>query len=490
MLPAILRRAMPLGLAIAALFMSGTAMAATKIPRIMAVGDSITEGGTTFENYRFPLWEKLFAAGYTVEFVGSKASKTRIGPLRHEGYSGKNAEFLAETLKKKFPAHPADILLIHAGHNHEAKSKPIPGIIAAHEAMIRTARKTRPGVNILVAQVILSGKLPKYAYLADLNKALAAMVGKLDTPKSRVILVDMASGFDWRVDTIQDHVHPNAQGAAKMADRWFDALRSVLPAPEPRFVPEKVVYKKPDGKELKLHIFRPEGHTPDRRAPAIVFFFGGGWVQGTPIQFYSECTHFARQGIVTISAEYRISSVHGTRPFASVADAKSAIRWVRQNAEKLGVDPAKIIGAGGSAGGHIAAAAALVPGLDDPSDNLEISPRPDLLLLWYPVLDNGPTGYGPPDVKARFREFSPFHQDLSKAPPTLIFLGTKDGYLPEARAKEFEAAMRKAGRECSIHWFPGGVHPVYHYSKGPSPQRAEVLKSADAFLLRHGLITK
>lgn len=46
------------------------------------VGDSITEGGKSFSNYRYPLWEKLHAAGYHVEFVGSRTSKSRVGPLR------------------------------------------------------------------------------------------------------------------------------------------------------------------------------------------------------------------------------------------------------------------------------------------------------------------------------------------------------------------------------------------------------------------------
>ena len=60
--------------------------------------------------------------------------------------------------------------------------------------------------------------------------------------------------------------------------------------------------------------------------PAIVFFFGGGWTTGTPIQFYPECAHFAAKGFVAISADYRIASVNRTTPFESVADGKSAIR--------------------------------------------------------------------------------------------------------------------------------------------------------------------
>ena len=101
-----------------------TAQAAEKkIYRLLPVGDSITEGGITFSNYRFPLWEKLFEAGYLVEFVGSRSSDTRIGPLQHEGHSGKNAEFLAGAVENYFRTNSADIMLIHSGHTDGRRIK-------------------------------------------------------------------------------------------------------------------------------------------------------------------------------------------------------------------------------------------------------------------------------------------------------------------------------------------------------------------------------
>ena len=119
-----------------------------------------------------------------------------------------------------------------------------------------------------------------------------------------------------------------------------------------------------------------------------------------------------------------------------------------------------------------------------------IPPRPDALLLWYPVIDNGPDGYGPPEVKARYKEFSPFHQNLEKAPPTLILLGTRDAYLSTKRAGEFQNAMRAAGRQCEVKWFEGAVHPIYPYRLGDSPLRKVALDAADAFLIRHGIIAR
>lgn len=198
-----------------------------RVWRILPAGDSITEGGTTFVCYREPLLRLLTNAGFRVEFTGSRGA----APLRHEGYGGRNAEFLASVIGKSFREHPADVVLIHAGHNHFIEEKPVAGIVAATEAMIRSVREVNPKVAVLVAQVIPSGKLPKYSYIPELNEALAKLAARLDGPGQPVRTVDQATGFDWRTDTIADHVHPNAQGGAKMAARWFEALKPILGVP-------------------------------------------------------------------------------------------------------------------------------------------------------------------------------------------------------------------------------------------------------------------
>jgi lysophospholipase L1-like esterase len=198
--------------------------------RIMAVGDSITAGADFFATYRVPLRDKLFAAGHRVEFVGTQMTET-AGPLAHEGYGGKNTAYLARTVPANFRAHPADIVLLHSGHNHSVEEQPIPAILAATETLIAAFRETNPRVTVLLAQVIPAGKLPKYAYIPELNTALAQLAARLDRPGQRVIAVDHATGFDWKTDTVSDLVHPNAAGAEKIAQAWFEALQKILPAP-------------------------------------------------------------------------------------------------------------------------------------------------------------------------------------------------------------------------------------------------------------------
>ena len=100
-----------------------------------------------------------------------------------------------------------------------------------------------PTVIVLLAQVIPAGKLPKYSYLPELNAELAHLAAKLHAPAQPVLLVDQATGFDWRTDTGGDFVHPNAAGGAKIAQRWFEALQPLLRTPPPRVVSSDVTRK-------------------------------------------------------------------------------------------------------------------------------------------------------------------------------------------------------------------------------------------------------
>ena len=193
--------------------------------RIMAVGDSITQGGKTFATYRIPLAAKLQAAGVRFVFVGSQKTDTPQGPLWHEGYGGKNAEFLAGLMPQKLKQMKPDVILLHCGHNHSAEEKPVSGIVAAQRTIIEAARKQNPKVVVLLALVIPSGKLPKYGYLPELNQASVLLARELSRPDAPVMVVDQFTGFDPQKDTILDKVHPNALGAEKMANKWFLALK-------------------------------------------------------------------------------------------------------------------------------------------------------------------------------------------------------------------------------------------------------------------------
>lgn len=201
-----------------------------KVWTILALGDSITAGGEAFHSYRGPLARMIRKSGFAVRWVGSRTTSSDEPALAQDGYPGKPVEFLAANMERIYSAHPADIILLHAGHNHAAQENPIPGIVASTREIVAITRRINPCVVILLAQVIPSGKLPKYAYIPELNVQLASLALELSSKNSPVILVNQAKGFDVSADTIGDRVHPNEKGAVKMAHAWFDALLPILAA--------------------------------------------------------------------------------------------------------------------------------------------------------------------------------------------------------------------------------------------------------------------
>jgi len=263
-------------------------------------------------------------------------------------------------------------------------------------------------------------------------------------------------------------------------------LTSVLWADDP----DLQIYKEVDGYSLNLHIFRSPAHISGAAPkPAIVFFFGGGWAGGTPTQFYPQCEYLADRGMVAMAAEYRVKSRHNTTPFECVMDGKSALRWIRKNAAKLGVDPERIGAGGGSAGGHVAAAVATVPGLNEEGEDLSISCLPDTLVLFNPVYDNGPGGFGYPKLKDRYREISPMHNLREGMPPTIVFLGDQDKLIPVPTAEKFRDEMRKLGNRSELVVYPGQSHGFFNQGK-PGGGYLKTLQEMDKFLNSLGWLEK
>jgi len=156
------------------------------------------------------------------------------------------------------------------------------------------------------------------------------------------------------------------------------------------------------------------------------------------------------RGLICFRVDYRVKSRQGTSPFESLKDAKSAIRFIREHAEDLHVDPQRIVASGGSAGGHLAAATALVTSFNEGSDQLSYSSVPNALVLFNPVIDNGPGGYGYERIGEAYKDFSPLHNIREGAPPTIFFLGTQDKLIPVETARYYKTVMEKVGSRCDL----------------------------------------
>ena len=250
-------------------------------------------------------------------------------------------------------------------------------------------------------------------------------------------------------------------------------------------------YKEASGAKLRLYLFKPEGHQAGDKRPAIVFFFGGGWNGGSPKQFEPHARYLASRGMVAIVADYRVKSRQKTSPFECVKDGKSAVRWLRKNAGRLGIDPSRLAAGGGSAGGHVAAATGTFPGLEEEGEDTSVSSLPNALVLFNPVFDNGPTGYGHSRVKDRFREISPIHNLSKKTPPTIVFLGTKDKLVPVATAQRYKELMEKSGGRCDLHLYKDQPHGFFN---GPdrggsfNPYYLKTVTAMDKFLASLGYL--
>ncbi len=254
------------------------------------------------------------------------------------------------------------------------------------------------------------------------------------------------------------------------------------------FVPtEKWVYKTVGEATLELHAFLPPGYKATDKRPAIVFFFGGGWNKGLPSQFYPHCAYLASRGMVAVSADYRVKSRQSTTPRECVQDGKSALRWLRQHAAEHGIDPERIAAGGGSAGGQVAAAAATVSGFNEPHEDMTIDCRPNALVLFNPVFDNGPDGWGYDRVKDYWREISPLHNISAQTPPTLVLSGGADKLVPAATVRRFAELMKAAGRRCDVHIYEGQSHGFFNYSSRENYRRTVI--EVDRFLVTLGFLT-
>jgi acetyl esterase len=258
------------------------------------------------------------------------------------------------------------------------------------------------------------------------------------------------------------------------------------------------VYKTIDSVELRLHIFSPPDRGATQRRPAIVFFFGGGWRNGTVSQLVPQAQHLTERGMVAIVADYRVSDRHHTSAFEAIADAKSAIRWVRAHAAELGVDPARIAAAGGSSGGHLALSAATLEQFDDPREDRQISSRPDALVLFNPAVDTSPDASRPArtaDIMherfgGRGRDGSPMQHLRPGLVPTLILHGKADTTIPYADVERFCAAAKKQGDRCEVIGYDGATHGFFNRQRDGGKWYQQTTVEMDRFLTSLGYLAE
>jgi len=244
------------------------------------------------------------------------------------------------------------------------------------------------------------------------------------------------------------------------------------------------IYKESAGKPRRMEIYFPPGHDPANvKVPGLILFHGGGWRGGTLDQFRIACAYFASRGLVCATAEYQMLGEDDarklpageTRKRVCVTDAKSAIRWFKQHAEELGIDPQRIITGGGSAGGHISALATMNPGLNDPADPQDIDTSVVAYLWFNPAFAT---------TDHRYPEIDILRHMKADLPPAIVFFGDEDTW-----KEGWDAAHAKwkslGTQSINLQIAPRQPHGFFNRE----PWRTVTLIAADRFLVKHGLLS-
>ena len=227
-----------LALVVTSMWASAVPVQAQAAPiRIMPTGDSITEGAAGDATYRYFLWQSLINAGNNVDFVGSMTGVSSGAPKyanfdqNHEGHSGWRADRMANSATTWATSSAAQIVLLHAGTNDLIQDQTVASTIIDLTNIIKRMRTANPQMTFLMAKIIPIAGMT--SLVQQLNTAIGTLATQMNTATSRVVAVDLYSGFSVTTDLKADGIHPTESGYQKMANNWSAALAPFLTSPPP-----------------------------------------------------------------------------------------------------------------------------------------------------------------------------------------------------------------------------------------------------------------
>ncbi|MBF0431107.1 MAG: hypothetical protein HQK83_07505 [Fibrobacteria bacterium] len=201
--------------------------------KILALGNSITQGNNGHNTYRRPLYHKLINAGYNVDFVGSlnvPFSGSYPNPdfdLDHEGHWGWKIDEVLAKLPGWLNGYTPDVAIIHLGTNDAAQNQSVASSLNELSAVIDALRTDNPNIVIFLAKITpLNTNVESNFRISQLNSKIPTLKATKSTDQSPIIIVDQNTGFDpdYQTGDTYDKVHPNPQGEEKMAVKWFKAI--------------------------------------------------------------------------------------------------------------------------------------------------------------------------------------------------------------------------------------------------------------------------
>lgn len=240
--------------------------------------------------------------------------------------------------------------------------------------------------------------------------------------------------------------------------------------------------------ERTAHLFRPSSAS-DAPSPVVICFHSGLWETSTPAQFVPQCLHFASRGALAIAAETRVSSSHTeSGALEAIEDARKLIRWVREHADELHLDPERItlVGAGG---GALLALLAAMPKPKKRSAEEEVACQPQALVLLSALVNTavkGPVQERFPDSRSA-KINSPSQLVRRKLPPMLFLHGVADRVAPFSEVEKFHRRLRWRGNKVELREYLNADHSFFNFNVSPHHFEA-TLAEMDEFLTRHGML--
>lgn len=271
---------------------------------------------------------------------------------------------------------------------------------------------------------------------------------------------------------------------------------------------QNIVYQKADSHDLRLDVITTGSHAGSR--PVVIFFHGGGWVQGQKENHLLKLLPYISRGMDGVNVEYRVA--YEAQAPAAVEDCRCALHWVVEHTKEYGFDPTKIVIAGESAGGHLALMTGMLRAVDSFDNSCELPPEQwaghggpkevhVAAIVNFFGLTDLPEFLQPPnpanfvirwlggadrlDLAKRLSPVAYVRKDL---PPIISVQGDKDPYVPFEQAVHLHQALDRAGVQNQLVTVHGG-HGGYSVFPWTTQQNWEAYQAVFQFLEKVGVLS-
>jgi len=326
---------------------------------------------------------------------------------------------------------------------------------------------------ILPLAVLLPGW--RHSWPGRFSVVLALIASLLTlTPILRALPVKnrLPEQFELAFDSKNDNsslVEIGRQNPLDFSDLWFGIEFSTIES-------STHVYRRTDGKELTLDLYRAASGNPAR--PGVIVIHGGAWRSGDSKQLPNLNSYLAGKGYVVAALTYRLAPQ--SRYPAPISDIQAAISYLREHASEFGLDPTRLILLGRSAGAHLALQTAYtsnepairgVVSLYGPADLYYgyTHPARPLVIDTKKVIEDF-LGGNPTELPEIYRTASPIHYVGANTPPTLLIHGGRDELVSPEQSRRLASRLRASDVPNLYLQLPWATHACDFNISGPSGQ--------------------